>query len=1225
MIVLIAINCYVKRCLTNLFTLVTAMKSAAYSFFSAVPYRIRVILTALFVMAGLLPRYTNLDAGILGLEVIGDALPYFDREYRYPVWDPETRSKRADGTTAVTTLGRPPFDDGPVLLLLARERVPIEDKTAEVVVRLDTEEAKPSGALRVRLLDGGGETLLDERITAIPGRDLFFSLKLPEVLAGKDAAVEVKWDNGSASGTALTSLRVTGPEQIPESGSIRLRVPDTAGVEARGVPMTLGVPFPRGVLWDTGNLRLRDADGNEIPMQAKVTAKWARFGSIKWILLDFVAARVRPGQVYYLDYGPGIKRMDGPDMEVSSSEGSSLRLDAGPIRIGAEGLTFGDKLVLKPEALQGAFVTRAADVDYDRRRTTKESHLMSSGTEWEIEEAGPLKTVLRRDGWYKMEDGSRFCKYVVRWVFFRDSPVARLFHTWIYTGDGNRDLIRNMGWRFDLAGSMKPKGFLLSFDEPVWESGDYLLQYDHNQFEVIRKERRGSREIASGGRAPGVFATAGDGVSLCVGVKDFWQNFPSELEFETDAMVVHAWPRHGKPRRHRMQLDDAHRLWFVHEGELLSFQLPVELLEDPLYTDHSRGEPFWTYGRPESANAQGIAKTTEMWLLFSDTDAPEIEGVQLLRGLNDETLRPFVDPDWIAATGAFVDLRPEDRGRFEELDAAYTVQARKPIEMAERMGIYGMWIHGEVLRPVDLDEARLETTHRSFRKAHWGWPYSWKPYARSGDPRFAKFAEAATRMMMDTAYCHYVDDEVAQQFSDLPPRMSWWSYQPFRARGWWNRGLIPWAGYSGPTTRMYADEVEFLWDAYYLTGDARAREVALDWAAETKMEDAELFGRGAITAGFNRARWASNLQKQYLETYQATFDPWFIVAAHALADLNTHRLQEENWEGHVWTTGPIDFYAYTGRQDARDFYTRLVEYHTDWQEQGWAGAPSTLIPPVVYGWELTADPYLLGRAAGLAELLQWTMYSGEGSDWEQGLYLRNRVHHDTIVTSWIQKWYPLLISTLSGAATPVEPIPPAFQHSFHNGEYILVEKPAGQPLPLRLAGNWSIRSPDGSHFDPESAKGASEVILPASASGGIYTIETDARQMTLPVSPPGTREVLVTPSGRFSGSNDLAQYWFLVPDDTDELRITFDNSRTPVQDVLQIGIWNPDGQRVWTHTARRSDEPTVDPVEAIIPVPSEYRGRLWRITKPGTRTPGFQLAPEIPAVLSHSPARWLQP
>lgn len=1200
------------------------MKHSADSVFPAPLLRARPIFSLLLGVCFLF-RAADLGAGIVGLEPIGDPLPYFDRESRYPLWDAEIRAKHPDGATAVTTLGRPPFADGSVLIVPARNAVPIEDKTAEVVVRLETEAAEPAGALVVRLLDGGGAALMEERIPSIPARDLFFSVELPESLAGRDAAIEVEWENGPAAGRALAEFRVLKAKEIPESGTIRLTVPNSNGTKIDGVPMTLGVPFPRGALWDTRNLRLQDADGGEIPMQAKTTAKWSRFGSIKWILLDFVAAVDGGEQVFLLEYGPDINRESGADMMVAETGTFPPALDAGMLRLGADGLAFEGRPVLKPEALRGAFVTRAANVDYERRRTTKDSHWMQPGSDWEIEEAGPLKTVLRSEGWYQVEDGSGFCKFVVRWVFFRDSPVARLFHTWIFTGDGNHDLIRNMGWRFELAGSMEPQGFLLSFDEPAWESGDYLLQYDHDQFEIMRHERRGPREIATGGRAPGVIAAAGEGVSLSIGIKDFWQNFPSELEFEADAMVFHAWPRHGKPRRHRMQLDDAHRLWFVHEGELLSFQLPVELLEDPLYTDHSRAEPFWTYGRPESANAQGIAKTTEMWLVFSDNDSPDVETVRLLQGLNDETLRPFVDPEWIASTGVFVDLKPEDRARFGGLDALYTVQAGKPIEMADRMGIYGMWIYGEVLRPVDLEEVRLETTHRSFRKAHWGWPYSWKPYARSGDPRFAKFAEAATRMMMDTAYCHYVGEDVARQFAELPPRMSWWSWQPFRARGWWNRGLIPWAGYYGPTTRMYADEVEFLWDAYYLTGDARAREVALDWAAETKIEEPELFGRGPITAGFNRARWASNLQKQYLETYQATFDPWFIVAAHALADLNTHRLREENWEGHVWTTGPIDFYNFTGRDDAREFYQRLVEHHTDWQERGWAGAPSTLIPPVVHGWQLTGDPYLLGRAAGLAELPRWAMYQGDGPAWQQGLYLRDRVHHDAIITSWIQKWYPLLIAALSEAAEPVEPIAPAFQHEFRKGEVILVEKPDGNALPLRLSGNWTITSPDGTRFDSGSAGGVEEVTLPAEAGGGTYRIETDARRLTLPVSPPGTPEVLVSPSGGFGGSRDLAQYWFFVPEDMESFQITFENTGPPAQDILQMGVWNPVGERVWEHTVRRSDDNTDQPVEARVAVPEEHRGTFWRITKPGAVTPGFQLDPHIPPRLSHSPSRWFKP
>ena len=56
----------------------------------------------------------------------------------------------------------------------------------------------------------------------------------------------------------------------------------------------------------------------------------------------------------------------------------------------------------------------------------------------------------RRTGWYEdTKGGGRFCNFITRFIVHRNSPVIRIYHTWVFTGDGNRDRIRNMGWRLD--------------------------------------------------------------------------------------------------------------------------------------------------------------------------------------------------------------------------------------------------------------------------------------------------------------------------------------------------------------------------------------------------------------------------------------------------------------------------------------------------------------------------------------------------------------------------------------------------------------------------------------------------------------------------------------------------------------------------------------------------------------------------------------------------------
>lgn len=1159
---------------------------------------------------------------IRGLEVVEDPLPYFDTRLAYPVWDPGIQGKRANAVPAVTTIGRPSFEE-PLRVLMSRNVYPAEDGGVDVLLRLRDEELVGSGALTARLETPDGKALTETgRIDPLPGPDLYFTVGFPAALAGSEAVLRLRLFDGAGSevGEVLERFRVMERGDAPRSGRIALEIGNRDAVSAQGVPASVGVPFPRGALEDTDHLRLVDETGGEIPMQAEVAGRWARFGSIRWIMLDFVTDLDGGPRRYFLEFGPDVRRRAEENMPLGLLEGALPRVDAGWLRFGPEGLTAGERLVLAQDSLTGAYVERGGGAEG--------FFGVSRDSDYEIETHGPVKTVVRKRGWYEDGDGGRFCKYDIRYAVFRDSPVLRITHTWIFTGDGNRDRIAEMGWRFVPAEGMVPLGFLDSFAAaPEWLRGDWLLQFDHDRFEV--KQRDGA--VATGGRAPGVMAAGGDGRVLQIGVRDFWRNFPAELEFEPDGgMAVRQWPRHAKPQTHPIRLEDAHRLWFAHAGKELDFQLPRELVEDPLYSEHSRGEPHWSKGQPETVNAQGVAKTTELWLHVPRPDAAGVDSAAALAVLDGETARPLVDPQWVARSGVFAGLHPHDPERFPEEEAVYKMQVRKPLDQVELMSIYGKWIYGDLVRAFDPDTREALSLYRIFRKAHWGWPYSFMPYLRLGDPEMLKFARASALMLADVGFCHHVDDAVAAQFAAFPKRKMWHAYQPFRARGFWNRNLIPWAGYYGPTTRMYADEVEQLWHAWYLTGCERARDVALEWAGLTKEEEPEFFGRGPLTAGYNRARWPMNLQKQYLETYKATFDPWFLAAVDAIHEMQLHRLREEGWGGHIWHTGPGDFLDFTGRADAREVVLAFAEEQTDWRRIGcWAATPTTLIPLTAQGYELTGEPRYLERLAGIMDFLRWATYDRDTPARYRGWYTRGDSNFDLLLTSWLQRWYPMALAALATVDESPAPLPLRFGQEIGAAGGVRVLKQADAPILLSLPEAFEMHGPEGAP-DLEAREGpwGTEHILPAEAPPGIYEFTFPPRTFVpLPLSEPGNKEVLVFANGdQIPPAREFAQYWFSVPADVDAFWVDFPAGPLFRQKLRQIGIWNPRGERVWEHVLADVDAEPDARVRAGITVPPDLRGEgLWRITWPGERTAGFKLDPRIPARFAHDPARWFPP
>lgn len=150
----------------------------------------------------------------------------------------------------------------------------------------------------------GGETIVE------PVPTLNHRVVLPGLKPGERARYRIA--AAARDGSPVTSgwrelvWKPDAEVATSKSGSVALRVELPEGVAAgslRDWPVTSGVPFPRGVLGSAQRVRLLDAAGKAVPLQAKLTGRWAD-GSAKWLLLDF---RHSGGAAdYSLEYGPAI-------------------------------------------------------------------------------------------------------------------------------------------------------------------------------------------------------------------------------------------------------------------------------------------------------------------------------------------------------------------------------------------------------------------------------------------------------------------------------------------------------------------------------------------------------------------------------------------------------------------------------------------------------------------------------------------------------------------------------------------------------------------------------------------------------------------------------------------------------------------------------------------------------------------------------------------------------
>ena len=241
-----------------------------------------------------------------------------------------------------------------------------------------------------------------------------------------------------------------------ERASVPLSVENPYDFAVEGYPVTSGIPFAAGELGDAENLRLTDADGKSVPVQAEVTGRW-RDGSAKWVLLSFRADVSADSTAQYaLEYGPGVSREEAPTPLAVMQDGDRVSVGTGPIEVefdaGLSGFPVGVRLDgqdVLGEPIEAGIV--AGDgVEYGSSGPAE--HL-------EVEEAGPVRAVVHSRGHHRSDRGDAFFAYEARFVFTAGSPFFRVYYAW---GNDEAELFsywdlripkaveRKVGWRIDL-------------------------------------------------------------------------------------------------------------------------------------------------------------------------------------------------------------------------------------------------------------------------------------------------------------------------------------------------------------------------------------------------------------------------------------------------------------------------------------------------------------------------------------------------------------------------------------------------------------------------------------------------------------------------------------------------------------------------------------------------------------------------------------------------------
>src|SRR5690606_6070243 len=154
-----------------------------------------------------------------------------------------------------------------------------------------------------------------------------------------------------------------------------------------------------------------------------------------------------------------------------------------------------------------------------------------------------------------------------------------------------------------------------------------------------------------------------------------------------------------------------------------------------------------------------------------------------------------------------------------------------------------------------------------------------------------------------------------------------------------------------PVTRSYQSECDYLWQAWYITGDRRALDlIDILWNQEIKTHENLPF-RGTVYGSEGWSRHRNVLMRAGIEMYEATFDPWYLVFGHVMAELESAQIlsPDSGYHGNDYEPGLREFLRFTGDPDFRDrVYLPYVQQFGDADYPGWGGKDQ--IEPLSYGW-----------------------------------------------------------------------------------------------------------------------------------------------------------------------------------------------------------------------------------------------------------------------------------
>ena len=512
---------------------------------------------------------------------------------------------------------------------------------------------------------------------------------------------------------------------------------------------------------------------------------------------------------YVLEFGRDV-RPRNPKGKLSVAEtGDGVQLDTGALRVRVDRQ---GQLVLRSGKACSTVMVDAKGKAYSTR---------AAEAELTIEEAGPVRVVVKTVANLTAENGDKSFRIEKRIVAYEGAAYLSVFHTFIVDRPDTFTEIDEL--RYDVPVPAKAAAWQVALAEGDPLRIDASRPLVRQRFDGEYVTTSAGRETPAKGRIVGSIVSPGpDGCA--VAVRDAWQNYPKGFSLGDATLHVGLCPNFEAGLYDKFPFEkEGHHLYYY------------------LLNGHYKLK-------------QGVAKTHEMFLCF----APEAQREGLCRLFQRRPIAT-APPKWYCDSRAFYDVAPRDTSRFKAYEEAIDANLKRYAEQRERQHDYGLMNFGDWYgeRGTNWGNIEYDTQHAFLLE-----------YIRSGNTDAFFLAE-------DTEW-HNRDIDTVQWSSDPMTVGAVYVHQMCHVGGYYDKPVPGALGFprGGYTVSHAWTEGHF--NHYFLTGDRRSYDTGkavADFFAHKEL------GRPYYFLSCRAPGWHLIMNAM---AYAATSDPYYLNASRVV-------------------------------------------------------------------------------------------------------------------------------------------------------------------------------------------------------------------------------------------------------------------------------------------------------------------------------------------------------